>query len=77
MGLQRYSVIEREDLPTTMEKSKYGGWVDAGEAEDEIKRGVDRVRILKQALALHHSMVLGGEQPSETSELAFRTAMDL
>ena len=33
-------------------------------------------QILKEALALHRSMVLGGEKPSELSESMFRTAMD-
>lgn len=77
MGLQRYDQERGDNERGQMMKDPDGGWVDAGEAEAEIQRGVDRVLILKKALALHHSMILGGERPSDTSELMFRTAMDL
>jgi len=32
--------------------------------------------VIREALALHHSMVMGGERPSEQSEAVFRAAMD-
>jgi hypothetical protein len=35
-----------------------------------------RVFRLREALALHHSMVLGGEKESPASEACFRLAMD-
>ena len=35
----------------------------------------DRNKLLRTALALHHSMVLCGESPSDQSEAMFREAM--
>ncbi len=43
------------------------------DAVDELELQVFRLR---EALALHHSMVLGGEKESPASEACFRLAMD-
>ena len=48
---------------------------DVAEAANYIEYLERRVELMKEALALHRSMVLGGERPSETSEAAFIAVM--
>jgi hypothetical protein len=76
MGFQRYSMRTYQS-GVRMEKDTEGDWVDADEAADESKRNIDRINVLKQALALHHSIVLSGESVSDESETTYRTAMDI
>ena len=45
-------------------------------AAAEIELWQQRVALLREALALHHSMVLSGEKESPTSEACYKIAME-
>jgi hypothetical protein len=45
-------------------------------AAAEIELWQQRVALLREALALHHSMVLGGEKESPASEACYKIAME-
>jgi hypothetical protein len=45
-------------------------------AAAEIELWKQRVALLREALALHHSMVLGGEKESPASEACYKIAME-
>lgn len=46
-------------------------------AAAEIELWQQRVTLLREALALHHSMVLRGEKESPASEACYKIAMEL